>query len=1388
MASKRSYTDMQSDSDEDVEHIRSRHLSTNELLQRLIREQLRAIDTTGLSVRERLQNVIAEQRSWLDMGDDESIHSDNGFSNHHHHIPNIDSDERIMSRHDGNNEQLRCLISEQLNALDTTGLSVRERLQNLIAEQRSWLDGDDDDHETIQSGNGFSNYNHQLPNMGLSQDEIHTLTTEGGRVGDFVITPRPRFNGLEIQRTLNLREIDTNDLADFNHRLHNILNEIVHFSQLTAGDTGYVNIALTGDSLPTSINAVLTPESNHDPSLFIDQIERAAQSNRDVSTDNSLSLRVSVAMDHQGGGGARRKITDMAISDTIKRNKMHLFCPMNLNDNMCLSYCLTYFLNPTFTDQQLQKSAMDIHTSCGFAPHDKIGFHDLNIFERKLNLKIVVFHRDCTGKVQVYKNTDEIHPKTANLYIHESHYYLIKNLKGFLGTSYVCQFCYRGFNDRRLHKCKYVCNICCTSECRTHVTNYKHCPDCLRYCRNTFCYEAHKQERTSVEKSQCDTIKYCTKCQKLYRVARSGDKTKPHKCSPESCVHCNEILTSEGSHECYIQPLKSEMCDEKYIYYDFETMYQDDKHVANFVCAMTQTGETFEAGGTDCVARLIKHFRRPKYNDYTFIAHNASGFDSYILLQYFSSEGITPKVIMQGCRILHMYDAAFRQRYVDSFQFLPFSLKKVPAALNLTVNDKGFFPHHFNRLENANYVGPYPAKELYGYETMSEIERVRFDSWYTCVLNDVFDFEKELAFYCRNDVVILREACIKYRKEFIECTNIDPFKSVTLAGTCMKVFKTNFLSRDTVALTHSHAYINQYKTYSNASIQWLEFIKSKDCVPVQHALNHGEQAFGPYHVDGYYESVDGVKTALEFLGCFYHGHDCRFKPEEIQPLSKVSFGTLRRQSDEKIETLRKVYSLRVITIWECEWDHAKQTNHDVIQFMESYEAPERLRPRDALFGGRTNAYKLYHKTADDERVDYYDFTSLYPYVQSSKTYPIGHPKIIFEDFEEIDNYFGLIKATVLPPRKLFHPVLPYRCGGKLMFPLCRTCAENQIQDPQCSHTDVDRSITATWVSVELQRAIQHGYHVIKIHEVWHFSQSTDTLFTDYVKTFLKSKQVASGFPSHVVTDADKQSYVDDYLDKQGVQLDIANIAHNPAKRSISKLILNTLWGRFSLRTHLPTTELLTEPEEFTQCLFGGAGRIIKHFSFVSDSVALIQWSYAERDPCPTRDVNVFIGAFTTAYARLELYNLLDKLGERVLYADTDSVIFVSKNGDWIPETGSYLGQLTSELATGDTVVEFASSGPKSYGFRTANGHTCLKAKGITLNANNAQIVTLQSLIGLVCAYVETGDTQELFPRTETITRNKRTFTLHNRSIVKSFRLVYNKRVLQPDYTTLPYGF
>ncbi|XP_056266970.1 uncharacterized protein LOC130191299 [Pseudoliparis swirei] len=78
-------------------------------------------------------------------------------------------------------------------------------------------------------------------------------------------------------------------------------------------------------------------------------------------------------------------------------------------------------------------------------------------------------------------------------------------------------------------------------------------------------------------------------------------------------------------------------------------------------------------------------YRMPKYQGYTFIAHNASGFDNCILLEYFVKQGITPGVTMRGSRVVLMYDQTYQQRWIDSFSFLPMRLSKHPRPWALRI-------------------------------------------------------------------------------------------------------------------------------------------------------------------------------------------------------------------------------------------------------------------------------------------------------------------------------------------------------------------------------------------------------------------------------------------------------------------------------------------------------------------------------------------------------------------------------------------------------------------------------------------------------------------------------------------------------------------------------
>ena len=63
-------------------------------------------------------------------------------------------------------------------------------------------------------------------------------------------------------------------------------------------------------------------------------------------------------------------------------------------------------------------------------------------------------------------------------------------------------------------------------------------------------------------------------------------------------------------------------------------------------------------------------------------------------------------------------ERGFHMQVIDSLNFLPMKLYKLPVAFGLKELKKGCFPHHFNTRENKNYVGPYPEAKYYGHNFM----------------------------------------------------------------------------------------------------------------------------------------------------------------------------------------------------------------------------------------------------------------------------------------------------------------------------------------------------------------------------------------------------------------------------------------------------------------------------------------------------------------------------------------------------------------------------------------------------------------------------------------------------------------------------------------------
>ncbi|XP_025163157.1 uncharacterized protein LOC112590523 [Harpegnathos saltator] len=404
--------------------------------------------------------------------------------------------------------------------------------------------------------------------------------------------------------------------------------------------------------------------------------------------------------------------------------------------------------------------------------------------------------------------------------------------------------------------------------------------------------------------------------------------------------------------------------------------------------------------------------------------------------------------------------------------------------------------------------------------------------------------------------------------------------------------------------------------------------------------------------------------------------------------------------------------------WECVFNRELRENQEMRDFVENHPMLRimPLDPRDTFFGGRTGNIVTRYEVTGDEKIRYVDVCSLYPYVLKTGAFPIGHPEVYVG--EECSNLIGvapdfnfttvegLVQCRVLAPRELFHPVLPFRT---------QACTQ---ENP------ADREFEGTWVSCELRKAIEKGNRVTSVSEIWNYkisrydpSTRQGELFAEYINCFLQLKQEASGWPNEC-EDNDKN-----------------------AKENYSRDCLNSFWGKFGQRSNLPNTEIVRTREHLLSLLTSPEHEIINILP-INDDVIYVTWRLRQEALVPSSMTNVVIAAYTTAQARLKLYEYLEKLDRRVLYYDTDSCTYVSTGdpNEYEPRTGNFLGDMTDELENhgqGSYIEAFISGGPKFYSYvvRTPQGrtHEVCKVKGITLNFENSRYINFSSIKNLLIA-------------------------------------------------------
>jgi DNA polymerase type B, organellar and viral len=320
-------------------------------------------------------------------------------------------------------------------------------------------------------------------------------------------------------------------------------------------------------------------------------------------------------------------------------------------------------------------------------------------------------------------------------------------------------------------------------------------------------------------------------------------------------------------------------------------------------------------------------------------------------------------------------------------------------------------------------------------------------------------------------------------------------------------------------------------------------------------------------------------------------------------------------------------------------------------------------------GGSVDVYKPY-----GENIYRYDVNSLYPYVMREYPMPVGNPTLFEGDisiisegngYNLINRPFGFFEVEITAPENLGVPLLQTRIktfgGTRTIAPL--------------------GTWTGTYFSEEIYNAMSYGYK-FKILRGYLFDKGY--IFKDYV----------------------------DYL---------YNLKVNSEKASpdyiISKLLLNSLYGRFGMNPHCENHLIINSKDSLdfqnknliTNVIDLKNGREL--ISFFEEN----EWS--DEVSKKSLNISVSVSAAVTASARIHMSQFKNMKDLTLYYTDTDSIDIDQ------PLDPKYVDKELGKMKLEHIFKEAVFLAPKVYGGITSE-YELVKVKGLKNPVSYNELKTL----------------------------------------------------------------
>ena len=328
--------------------------------------------------------------------------------------------------------------------------------------------------------------------------------------------------------------------------------------------------------------------------------------------------------------------------------------------------------------------------------------------------------------------------------------------------------------------------------------------------------------------------------------------------------------------------------------------------------------------------------------------------------------------------------------------------------------------------------------------------------------------------------------------------------------------------------------------------------------------------------------------------------------------------------------------------------------------------------RSSYYGGNVNVFinKIDHGY-------YYDMNSQYPFAMLNDM-PIGNP--ILSNDTNLDNYFGFVYGEITAPDY-----------NTLRVPYI------QMKDENSDITNCPRGTFSRMIfSEEIKQGLKDGY-TMKVKYGYKFERGKN-LFKDYVETMY----------------------------------DIKKNTNDPVERAMSKLLLNSLYGKFGMRDITSTMKIVDKDE---------AKKITKDYNYslfadLSPDKVLIKYSsklpeplrklVKDNDDKEKKNINyleglsrtrgvpsaVHISAAISAYARMSINNFKNIPGNPCVYSDTDSVVLTK------PLQFNTIGKELGQMKLEHEIKQGIFIRKKLYAIIDNKGNEIIKSSGVNTSALN----------------------------------------------------------------------